>query len=216
MLFRMIDVLRQDPVRFVYLLFSTVFALLVAITVHEFSHGLAADRLGDDTARKRGRLSLNPLVHLDPIGTLLLFLVGFGWGKPVPVNPFHLKNGPKSGMAMVGFAGPLANLVAATCFALPVRFAGWGPPILDYIIFFNIVLAIFNLIPIPPLDGFNVLLGLVPNRFYNSLTRVEPYGPIILIFVIFADSVFNLGILNGILGPAVNLFSRLLLQQSLF
>lgn len=215
MLFRLLDVLRQDPVAFVILLATIGLALLIAISVHEFSHALIAYWQGDDTAKNQGRLSLNPLVHLDPIGTLLLFIVGFGWGKPVPVNPYGLRRGPISGMALVSLAGPLSNLVAAGLFGLAAKLSGGVPDIISYIVFFNIILALFNLIPLPPLDGFKIALGILPPRLSYSFSKIEAYGPMLLVLVIVVDNFTNLGILSRILGPAVNFFGQLFLQQHL-
>lgn len=216
MLFRLLDVLRQDPQAFFILLATISVALLVAISIHEFSHSLIAYWQGDDTSKRLGRLSLNPLVHLDPIGTLLLFIVGFGWGKPVPVNPYNLRRGPVSGMALVSLAGPLSNLVAAGLFGLPSRILDETPDILSYIVFFNIILALFNLIPLPPLDGFKIALGILPQRLSYSLSRIESYGPMLLLVVLVLDNFTRVGILWKTLGPAVNFFGQLFIQQHLF
>lgn len=210
----MLDVLRHDPVAFLILLATITLALIIAISVHEFSHSLVAYWQGDDTSKRMGRLSLNPLVHLDPIGTLLLFIVGFGWGKPVPVNPYNLRRGAVSGMALVSLAGPLSNLVAAGLFGLPSKMIGGNSPdILTYIVFFNIILALFNLIPLPPLDGFKIALGLLPRHLSYSFSRLEAYGPMLLLVVVVVDNFTRLGILWKTLGPAVNFFMRLFSGQ---
>jgi len=210
-LFRSLGLLQTDPLAFFRLLLGIVIALAIAITVHEFSHAFLAYRLGDDTPRRLGRLSLNPIVHLDPIGTILLFLVGFGWGKPVPVNPYHLRGGARQGMAKVAFAGPLAGLLTAALFGALIR--GLGAPFLSgvlfLIVFYNIILSLFNLIPLPPLDGFHVLRGLLPRELAYSFSRLEGYGPMLLIFIIFIDSFTGLGLLWRTLMPAVNFFSHL-------
>ena len=147
--------------------------ILIALDVHEFFHAWVADWLGDPTARYLGRISLNPLVHLDPLGTLMLFLAattgrGIGWGKPVPVNPNRLRYGPRVGMGIVSFAGPFANLVTAAAFGLPLRLGAELPGTLSVlflqIMFINIGLAIFNLIPLPPLDGAEVILLFFPEE----------------------------------------------------
>ena len=194
-------------------LIANAIALLVAIDVHEFCHAWMADRLGDPTPRYQGRLTLNPLAHLDPLGTLMLILVRFGWGKPVPVNPYNLRNGPKSGMAMVSFAGPLANLITAALLALPVRLGLVMPtlggeiiPSLEMVvtttILVNVILAIFNLLPIAPLDGFKVAIGLLPYRWSYALAQFERYGPLLLILLIL-PGFWGVNILFVIMEPVI-------------
>ncbi|HEU5288113.1 MAG TPA: site-2 protease family protein, partial [Candidatus Limnocylindria bacterium] len=154
----------RDPIQFA----AFAIAIVLGITVHEFMHAYVAHRLGDDTARLLGRLSLNPMAHLDPFGTLLLVLAGFGYGKPVPFNESRLRSA--LGVTFVALAGPLANLALAAVAAIPLRFGtaevlgGVYAGILQYVVFMNCVLAIFNLIPIPPLDGSNVVYGLLSPR----------------------------------------------------
>src|SRR6266850_3035432 len=151
----------NDPIGFV----AFVIAIILGITVHEFMHAYAATRLGDDTARLMGRLSLNPMAHLDPFGTLLIVLAGFGYGKPVPFNESRLRS--TLGVAAVALAGPLANFALAALFAIPLRFGSADVlgnvyvTVLIYIVRMNCILGIFNLIPIPPLDGANVVYGLL-------------------------------------------------------
>ncbi len=241
MLLGSLDLLLSDPLEFLRvfpILLGTVgVALLVAITIHEFSHALAAYLLGDPTARRMGRLSLNPIRHLDPVGTVLMLLVGFGWGKPVPVNTLALKGG-RHGMAAVAAAGPLSNLVAAFLFALLIRLGllgigGLGSPFLfnalfatglqgflyqmvSIIIFYNIILAVFNLIPMFPLDGSNVALGLLPANLAHQYARLAKYGPALLLTVIAVDTFTHLGILSRIIGPVVNYIAYLLLNQGIF
>lgn len=201
-------------------LIANAIALLVAIDVHEFSHAWMADQLGDPTPRYQGRLTLNPLAHLDPLGTLMLILVRFGWGKPVPVNPYNLRNGPKSGMAMVSFAGPLANLIAAALLALPVRLGLVMPTMSDRFIpspgmiitttlLVNVFLAIFNLLPIAPLDGFRLLVGLLPYRWSYTLARYESYGPLFLMLLL-AMGFFGINILGLVMDPIIRLVLLLL------
>ena len=191
---------------YVFLAFAgaVVLSLVLGIAFHEFSHAVSASALGDQTARNLGRVSLNPLVHLDPFGTLLLFLMGFGWGKPTPVNPYKLRNGPRTGMAVVALAGPISNLLIASLLALPIRL-GWVPwhdPFVvsgitgwtgtDYVglflsagVFINCILAVFNLLPVAPLDGFKIWLGLLPSDLARPLARLEQYGILILLGLFF-------------------------------
>lgn len=175
----------RDPIGFV----AWIIALVLGITVHEFMHAYAAHRLGDDTARLLGRLSLNPMAHLDPFGSLLLVLAGFGYGKPVPFNESRLRS--TLGVTFVALAGPLANLVLAALCAIPLRFGaeslvggGVYEEVLLAIVQLNCVLAIFNLIPIPPLDGANVVYGLLPPRQQYSWRTYQQYGPFLLLFIL--------------------------------
>jgi Zn-dependent protease len=223
MLFGSYQLLLADPASFIRLAILVIFSLITTITIHEFSHALIARGLGDYTAQRLGRLTLNPLKHLDPGGTVLLLVVGFGWGKPVPVNPHRVARGPL-GMALVAAAGPLSNLMTAFLVALPIKLGilGWSGPslgratfvmsgglregltdIFGMVIFFNILLAVFNLIPLAPLDGSKVVEGLLPRRQAASYARFQQYGPIILISIVLIDAVFNLGIVWGIIGPVV-------------
>jgi Zn-dependent protease len=174
----------DDPVGFI----AFVIAIVLGITVHEFMHAYTAHRLGDDTARLLGRLSLNPMVHLDPFGTLLLVLAGFGYGKPVPFNESRLRS--SMAVTFVALAGPLANLVLAALCAIPLRFSaasllgGAYEEILTAIVLWNCVLAIFNLVPIPPLDGANVVYGLLPPRQQYSWRTYQQYGPFLLLGIL--------------------------------
>lgn len=176
--------LQTDPNAF----FGFIIAIVLGITVHEFMHAYAAHRLGDDTARLLGRMSLNPVVHFDIFGTLLLVLAGFGYGKPVPVNEARLRGAFAS--SLVSLAGPLANFAIAAVCAIPLRLGTadvLGPnyvEILQSVVFFNIVLGIFNLIPIPPLDGSNVLFGLLPPKLQYDLRPYLQYGPILLLILL--------------------------------
>lgn len=216
MLLRNLYLLTENPVGFFILFLSVATALTIAITVHEFSHAFMAYRLGDNTAQRMGRLSLNPLVHLDPIGTALLFLVGFGWGKPVPVNPYFLKGGMKSGVAKVALAGPVAGLITAIIFSLFIRFSGLPLyPLFFYIILFNLILSFFNLIPLPPLDGFRILANILPAHLSYPLYRLETYGPLLLIFLILFDSITGVGLLWHWIRGMVNLVSLIFLGEKL-
>lgn len=174
--------------------------LIIAFTLHEFAHAWTANRLGDPTAAYQGRLTLNPLAHLDPIGTLMLLVAGFGWARPVPVNPYNLRNG-KLGWVMVAAAGPFSNLLLAMLAAIPVRFGlislfdpmrGPLPSLgflVDEFITINILLLVFNLIPIAPLDGYRIAVGLLPDNLSYSLQRLEPYGFMILMLLVFTGAV---------------------------
>jgi len=174
----------EDPLGFI----AFIIAIVLGITVHEFMHAYAAHRLGDDTARLLGRLSLNPMAHLDPFGSLLLVLAGFGYGKPVPFNESRLRT--TMGVTLVALAGPIANVALAALCALPLRFGtasvigGAYEEILTAIVLWNCVLAIFNLVPIPPLDGANVIYGLLPPRMQYSWRTYQQYGPFLLLFIL--------------------------------
>ena len=227
----------SDLLQHGFLLFLTFFgavvtALLCGVAFHEFSHAWAADRLGDRTARTMGRVSLNPLRHLDPTGTVFMMIGGFGWGKPVPVNPHRLRHGPQTGRAIVAAAGPVANLVLAVLASLPIHLGlvAWRSPFLvpfnignwgfsDYaglflasMIIFNIVLAVFNLLPIAPLDGFAVFVGLLPRDLSLSLARLEPYGPGILMLLLVLPFVTSgsVNILYEFMSPLINGLTNLI------
>ncbi len=172
-------------------LIAGIVALLVGLTFHEFSHALLADQLGDRQPRAMGRLTLNPIPHIDPLGALMLVVAGFGWAKPVMVNPAALRDGPR-GMALVAFAGPIANVVVAIGFAVIYRVLGvvgvddgFVLRLVELIVRLNILLAIFNLIPIPPLDGYNVLLAFLPPRQAMVVRQYAPYGVILLLLLVF-------------------------------
>ena len=155
----MLQTLFESPITF----FLFALSLIVAVTVHEFSHALVADRLGDPTPRSQGRLSLNPLVHLDPLGTLSLFLIGFGWGKPVEFFPPNLKS-PRRDAALISIAGPISNILLATLLSVIGRTL-LDPNSASFLIPFiyvNVILAVFNLVPIGPLDGQKILFALLP------------------------------------------------------
>ena len=200
MIFQLLDVLRENPPAFFAYLVAIAIAMVTGIAFHEFSHAWAANELGDDTAARQGRLTLNPLAHLDPVGTVLLFVVGIGWGKPTPVNPYRFRSGVKRGNMLVALAGPLSNFVFALVASLPLIF-GWVEPIsfqsiehasgsqivgtfLFLIAWLNIILGVFNLIPIHPLDGFKVLLGILPDELSRPLASMSRWGPALLIGLI--------------------------------
>lgn len=195
---------------------------LMAITFHEVSHGFIAFRCGDDTARSLGRLTLNPLKHLDIIGTLMIIVVGIGWAKPVPVNYNNLRN-PRRDMIWVAAVGPVTNMIIALLSAGIIRIvvpmtstlpdSSWLQlfiePILlmlAFSIYINLLLALFNLVPLPPLDGGRVLMGLLPYRQAEALSRIEPYGMIIIIVLVFFTDVFRYTVLP-LLGAAVHVIA---------
>lgn len=167
--------------------------MVVAFTLHEFAHAFVADRLGDPTPRRMGRLTLNPAAHLHPIGSLMLLLVGFGWARPVPVNPLNLRGERHASMALVAAAGPLSNVGLALLAAIPLRLAlasSAGPAallqaFLAEFIYINLALAFFNVLPIPPLDGFKILLGGLPPRKAEGLQPMEQFGFLIVIAVVY-------------------------------
>ena len=171
-------------------------AVLLCLTVHESCHGLAAYALGDPTARREHRLSLNPLRHIDWFGLLMMFVAGFGWAKPVPVNPNYFKK-PKQGMALTALAGPVSNfllalltLLAARIFCDVAAYSEANQRILDFLLMvalLSIGLGLFNLLPIPPLDGSKVLFAVLPDGAYNQLMRYERYGMLLLFALVFFD-----------------------------
>ncbi len=191
--------------------FTTLFiampAILFALTFHEYAHAWAAWKLGDPTARSMGRLSLNPLVHLDPVGTIMLVITvmsgfGIGWAKPVPVDPRYLRN-PRKDMLWIALAGPVSNIILA--FILVGIFTHMPPAgaltetlreMLRYGIIINLALAFFNMLPIPPLDGSRVLTGLLPAAQARRYSQLEMYGPMLLIGLIVADQMLRLGIIR--------------------
>ncbi|OIO88409.1 MAG: hypothetical protein AUK32_01580 [Candidatus Aquicultor secundus] len=173
-------------------------ALLIAVTVHEFMHGQVAYMFGDTTAKEKGRLSLNPIKHLDPLGTISLIVIGFGWAKPVPVNPYRFKN-PARDMVFVGIAGPAANFIAA--FLLARLFYFPMPDVLKLLlevtVQINVMLGIFNLLPIPPLDGSKIIPYFLPRQWQQSWYHFEQYGMLVLILLLFIVPGFT-GVVLGV------------------
>ena len=194
--------------------------ILFALTFHEFAHAWSAKKLGDPTAENMGRLSLNPLVHLDPTGTIMIFITvmsgfGIGWAKPVPVDPQNLRN-PRRDMLWIALAGPVSNLILA--FVFTAIFTSLTPAegltnlfrqMLLIGISINLILAIFNMIPIPPLDGSKILMGLLPEEQARQYSQVEMYGPMLLIGLIVADQMLGLGIIRAWIGIPMLYFHRL-------
>jgi Zn-dependent protease len=189
------DLIGENNALFLTLVASTLFALLVGVGFHEACHALMADRLGDRTPQSQGRVTLNPLAHLDPLGTLMMLFVGFGWGKPVQFNPYGLKTSPKTATLLVAAAGPLSNFLAAFVLALPIQFdmvpyinpfatrivgiettQEYAGLFLSAAVYLSIILGVFNLIPLEPLDGFKVALGILPNPIAQEFAKLRQFG----------------------------------------
>lgn len=187
------------------------FVFIYAVILHEYAHGWMADKLGDPTAKNLGRLTLNPVKHVDPIGTLLLpfilvFMhspVVFGWAKPVPVNFLGLRN-PKRDMMWVGLAGPAVNIILAVFFSqlLRLNLSAVDQNVVQTAIVINLVLTVFNMIPIPPLDGSRLVMGILPNKMAYQYARLENYGIVIVLGLLY------LGLLDNVVWPIVKLFAR--------
>ena len=189
-------------------------AILFGLTIHEFSHGYVAWRLGDPTAKMMGRLTLNPLKHLDPIGTIALFLFRFGWAKPVPIDPRNFRH-PTRDMAISGLAGPAANLLTAAVSGLILRMlimfhvGGFIATLTSYFVLFNLILCFFNLIPIPPLDGSRLLYHLLPPNLAAAYGRLERYGFMILIGIILVGNLTGVSLLSLYITPLLRVFTLL-------
>jgi Zn-dependent protease len=200
-------------------LIARAIVLLIAFTLHELAHALTADFLGDPTPRRMGRISLNPLVHLDPFGTIMLLISGFGWAKPVMVNPYNMRGNPHTSMAIVAAAGPITNLVLAVIGSIPFMI-GWASPsftagtsgdfLLSQFVWINLILAFFNLIPVPPLDGYRILVGLLPFEMAIKLRPLERYGFLVLMGLIFFLPMIGIDILGTlVMQPAARVFAAL-------
>jgi Zn-dependent protease len=210
-----LSLLLQDPLLFV----AWIVAVLVTLSLHEFSHALVATLQGDTTPEHQGRLTLDPRAHIDWLGLLMLVTVGFGWGKPVQFNPYNLKL-PRWGATLVAFAGPISNFIAAVVFGaaagILVRFGVVGPDnllmqFLMLLVTLNVVLGMFNLIPIPPLDGSKILYGLLHDPKYGHILHfVETKGPTILFVLIFLDIFTGISIFGGLFTSALNITGRIL------
>lgn len=191
-------------------------AILLALSVHEFAHGYVAYRLGDMTPKHQGRLTLNPLAHLDLIGTLMLIFAHFGWAKPVMVNPNSFRGNRQRGMLYVALAGPLSNvlvaLIAAILYNLLIKYnvSYFWILLVQYLIIIDVSLAVFNLIPVPPLDGSKILAGLLPYSMHHLIYQLEAYGPFILILLLITN------VISVILHPLVNGLLNIIMQISNF
>jgi Zn-dependent protease len=235
MIFRYLAVLGEAPLAFVILVAAFSTSLLVGLVFHEVAHAYVADSLGDRTPRSFGRLSLNPKRHLDPVGSVLIFFVGFGWARPVPVNPLNTSGNVRLNMALIALAGPATNLVMAGIAGIPIR-AGWVPffhpfvapsladdwarvwtesgenligLFLGTIVLLNVILAIFNLVPLAPLDGFRVAVGILPRDLSIEFAKLEPWGIGILMVLIFLPFIGGPPLLFDAMGPPRDFFLEL-------
>ena len=206
------ELLKTNPI----IALAFIVGLVSAITIHEAAHAFVAYRLGDPTAKLAGRLTLNPVSHLDPIGTLALLIVGFGWGKPTPFDPFNLRN-VKRDSALISAAGAVSNFILATVLSLPYLIAYFTNSVnltivnlyqlLSPIILINLLLGVFNLIPVHPLDGFKVLAGLLPRDWYRDFVQTERYGIFILLLLLVS------GAISKILFPIVSYLFNILMPH---
>lgn len=216
----LLNLMFRDPQLFLVVVLAFLVALLLGLSFHEFSHALVGDALGDPTPRRQGRLSLDPSRHLDPLGSFMLLLAGFGWAKPVRINPFNLRFGPKVGMAVVAVAGPLSNFLLAAAFAVPLKMGVF--PFSDLqvlnrwtvgelfayflfrIVVLNTVLGVFNLLPIPPMDGSRVAM-LLPGEIGDFFRRMEQQnwglGILLLLLALPFLTGGRVDILGAIIGP---------------
>lgn len=211
-------------------LISRVLVLVIAFTIHELAHALTADYFGDTTPRMSGRITLNPLAHLDPMGTLLLLVAGFGWAKPVPINPYVLSRRSPAAVMWVSLAGPLSNFLMALVAAVPFRLGvvslagayqdmarggfGWVPSLPEFLLTFisiNLLLMLFNLIPLAPLDGDKIFDYFVPPSVSRAWETIRPYGPLILLAIVFVGPMFGLDILGWIIGRPLRALLSVLL-----
>jgi Zn-dependent protease len=199
---------------------------LIAFTIHEFSHAWVATSFGDDTPRANGRLTLNPASHLDLMGTLMLLFAGFGWARPVPVNPYALQRRSPSALMWVSLAGPFSNFLLAVVAAMPLRLGlvrytfstGLFPSLFEFLIefiFINLTLALFNLIPLAPLDGEKIAEYFFPPSWARVMETIRPYGPLILISILFVGPLIGLDLFGWVISPAVTGLTRLLLGGAL-
>ncbi|MDD5040048.1 MAG: site-2 protease family protein [Patescibacteria group bacterium] len=205
-----IQLLFQEPLLF----FAILIALVISITIHEFSHVLAARLLGDRTGEYAGRLTLNPLAHLDTWGTIAILLVGFGWGKPAPFNPYNLRT-QRYGPALVALAGPFSNFLLIILFGLLLKLVLPIFAITNYLVIFlavlvtfNCVLMIFNLIPLPPLDGSHILRAVLGSRFSHISDMLNRSGPMILLAFIFMSMIAGINVFGYVIQPVIRLVSN--------
>jgi len=223
MILQYLSEFQQDPIATTLFIGIIIIAIVVAVTIHEFSHAIVADQLGDFTARKLGRLTLKPSAHLDPMGSIIFLVAGFGWGKPVPVVQNNIKKlNPQIGLALISLVGPGSNFIFSLLLAILIRFELIPNSVLNIdlvasfifiLINVNILLCVFNLLPLPPLDGFKVILGILPSRFSNSLSQMERYGAIPLFGMLILDMTFNsINIFGTLIGKPVGFTLELMLD----
>jgi Zn-dependent protease len=196
--------------------------LVISITVHEFAHAKSADMLGDNTPRSMGRVTLNPLAHLDPIGTLMIFIAGFGWGRPVPVNPYALSRHSSAALMLVSIAGPASNFVLAMAAAVPLKLGmasyaaaqPWLPSSAEFLssfIFTNLFLMLFNMVPLAPLDGDKIADYFFPPFLARPLQAIRPMGPMILLLLLFIGPRLGFDFIDMVVTPPVmNIYYLLL------
>jgi Zn-dependent protease len=189
-------------------LIARVIVLLIAFTIHELAHAVTANFLGDLTPRRQGRITLNPIAHLDLFGSIMLIVSGFGWAKPVMVNPNNMRGNPRTSMAIVAAAGPISNLIMAAAASIPFQMGLLVPTfstqgtfpssafILTQFVWINLILAFFNLIPVPPLDGYKILIGILPLEIGAQLRPLEQYGFLLLMALIFFLPLMGIDVLN--------------------
>lgn len=204
-------------------LFTAIITLVIAFTFHEFAHAWTAVQFGDDTPLRFGRLTLNPLKHLDFMGSLMLVFTGFGWAKPVPVNHYKISQHSDYAVMLVAISGPLSNFILAAIAAVPLRFGlvdasastiGFLPSFSGFLFYFlitNLGLMLFNLIPLPPLDGEEILTYLLPPDLERKYEEIRPYGPYILLALLFLGPLIGLNIIDAVIGPAIFALGRFLL-----
>jgi Zn-dependent protease len=228
LILRHTDLIGNDFTLFLTLTASTLFALVIGVAFHEFCHAFMANSLGDTLPARQGRVTLNPLAHFEPLGALMMLFVGFGWGKPVQFNPFGLKVSPKTATLLVAAAGPLSNFAAAFLLALPIKF-GSVPYInpfgsvagvntsqeylglfLTGAVYLNVILGVFNFLPLPPLDGFNVAVAILPDNLSRSFSKLNQYGLGPLFLLLFAIPIVSVQLtgrayspLSDIMAPTV-------------
>ena len=240
MIFRYLTVLDEAPLAFLILIAAFTTSLLTGLVLHEVAHAYVADSLGDRTPRSFGRLSLNPKRHLDPVGSALIFFVGFGWARPVPVNPLNTRGNIKRNMALIAFAGPVTNILIAGLAGIPIRLgyvpffhpfvapsladdfaALWTESpenllglFLGTVVLLNVILAVFNLLPLAPLDGFRVAVGLLPRDLSREYAKLEPWGIGILMVLIFLPFLGGPPLLFDAMRPFIDFFLRLFVEST--